>query len=124
MTASNQPDADAASKEIARALRGVDAAAFIESLPPIERRIAMLARDGRPIWEIGHDVGMSDEAAARLLDGVLAAVTGRERAPVETGGLGSDTDPGVSGGYGDTGFGALDVEPIPNNTEPPLGSGD
>ncbi|HEU0113447.1 MAG TPA: hypothetical protein VFQ80_02160 [Thermomicrobiales bacterium] len=123
MNETNPPAADAASQEIARALQGVAAAAFIESLPPTEQRIATLAREGRPIWEIAHDVGMSDEAAARLLDGVVAAVTGRERTPVETGGLGSDTDPGVSGGYGDTGFGALDVEPIPNNTEPPLASG-
>ncbi len=111
------------SREIARALRAVDAAAFIESLPPVEQRIAALARDGRPIWEIAHDVGMSDEAVARLLDGVVAAVTGRARPPVETGGLGSDTDPGVTGGYGDTGFGALDVEPIPDNAEPTEGSG-
>jgi hypothetical protein len=122
MTATNPPESDAASNEIARALQGAAAVAFIESLPPVDQRIATLAREGRPIWEIAHDVGMSDEAAARLLDGVVAAVTGRARTSVETGGLGSDTDPGVTGGYGDTGFGALDVEPIPNNTEPPLES--
>ncbi|HET7095053.1 MAG TPA: hypothetical protein VFI22_16295 [Thermomicrobiales bacterium] len=118
MTATNPPESDPTAEAIARALRGAEAAAFIQSLPPVERRIATLARDGRPLWEIAHDVGMSDEAAARLLDGVIAAVTGRARSEVETGGLGSDTDPGVSGGYGDTGFGALDTEPIPNNTEP------
>lgn len=118
MTATNPPDSDPTAVEIAQALQGAEAAAFVQSLPPVERRIATLARDGRPLWEIAHDVGMSEEAAARLLDGVVAAVTGRPRPEVETGGLGSDTDPGVSGGYGDTGFGALDVEPIPNNTEP------
>jgi|SRR5690349_24241074 hypothetical protein len=118
MNATNPPESDAASRRIARALDGAEAAVFIESLPPVEQRIAALARDGRPIWEIAHDVGMSDEAVARLLDGVVAAVTGRARSRVESGGLGSDTDPGVTGGYGDTGFGALDLEPIPNNTEP------
>jgi hypothetical protein len=38
---------------------------------------------------------------------------------VETGGLGSDTDPGVTGGYGDTGFGSLGNEPpFPTPEEP------
>jgi hypothetical protein len=46
------------------------------------------------------------------------AVTGRDIEPVVTGRLGADTDPGVTGGYGGTGFGALDTEPIPDNTEP------
>jgi hypothetical protein len=35
------------------------------------------------------------------------------------GGLGSDTDPGVTGGYGDTGFGAIGNDgPIPVPGEP------
>jgi hypothetical protein len=33
-------------------------------------------------------------------------VTGREIDPVETGGLGADTDPGPSGGYDPDPFGA------------------
>lgn len=42
------------------------------------------------------------------------------RPQVETGGLGSDTDPGVTGGYGDTGFGSLGNEPpFPTPEEPP-----
>ena len=41
----------------------------------------------------------------------------RQDAP---GGLGSDTDPGVTGGYGDTGFGALDTEPPYPITEEPV----
>jgi len=35
---------------------------------------------------------------ARTLDGVIAALTGRPIRQVETGGLGADTDPGVTGG--------------------------
>ena len=38
---------------------------------------------------------------------------------METAGLGSDTDPGVSGGYGDTGFGAIGNDgPMPVLEEP------
>ena len=105
-----------AAKETARLLAG--ARSYIQSLPSLERQIAMLAAEGRPVWEIAHEVGISDAAVAHTIDGVVAAVTGREINPVETGGLGADTDPGVTGGYGDTGFGALDTTPIPDNVEP------
>ena len=114
----DQPDAGPGAEggETARQLAG--AHAYIQTLPAQERRIASLAAGGAPIWEIAQQVGVSDAAVARTIDGVVAAVTGREVAPVETGGLGGDTDPGVTGGYGDTGFGALDTEPLPDNTEP------
>lgn len=105
--------------EMARLLGG--ARAYIQTLPAQERRIATLAADGAPIWEIAQTMSLSQGAVARTLDGVVAAVTGREVTPVETGGLGADTDPGVTGGYGDTGFGALDTEPTPDNTEPEEG---
>ena len=105
-----------ATDEIARTLAG--ARAYIQTLPAQERRIATLAADGTPVWAIAQEVQVSDAAVARTLDGVIAAVTGRQVAPVETGGLGADTDPGVTGGYGDTGFGALDTDPLPDNTEP------
>lgn len=102
--------------EIARTLAA--ARAYIETLPSRERHIASLAANGRPIWEIAQEIGVSESAVARTLDGVLAAVTGRELHPVETGGLGADTDPGVTGGYGDTGFGGIDTEPLADNEEP------
>ena len=102
--------------ETTRILDG--ARAYIQTLPAQERRIATLAANGAPVWEIAQEVRMSEAAVARTLDGVVAAVTGREVTPVETGGLGADTDPGVTGGYGDTGFGALDTDPLPDNTEP------
>ncbi|MEA2515585.1 MAG: hypothetical protein QOF33_4557 [Thermomicrobiales bacterium] len=103
-------------EEIVRLLSG--AQAYIHSLPPVERKIATLAASGTPVWEIAQQTQESEGAVWRTLDGIVAVVTGREIEPVETGGLGSDTDPGVTGGYGDTGFGALDTEPIPDNTEP------
>jgi hypothetical protein len=91
---------------------------YIQTLPATERRIAAMAADGAPVWEIAQQTRISEAAVARTLDAVVAAVTGREVASVETGGLGADTDPGVTGGYGDTGFGALDTEPVPFNEEP------
>ncbi len=111
-----EPAPAAQENNTARVLAG--ARAYIQTLPAQERHIASLAADGTPLWEIAQEVGISQGAVARTLDGVLAAVTGREVSPVETGGLGADTDPGVTGGYGDTGFGALDTEPVPDNTEP------
>jgi hypothetical protein len=97
-------------------LRG--AADYIESLPEPDRSVAQRAAEGAPAWAIANETELSEAAVHRILDSVVAALTGREIEPVETGGLGSDTDPGVTGGYGDTGFGALDTEPLPDNTEP------
>jgi hypothetical protein len=111
----NQP-ASRGSEELVQLLR--NAQAYIQTLPPVERKIATLAASGTPIWEIAQQTRESEGAVWRTLDGIVAVVTGREIEPVETGGLGADTDPGVTGGYGDTGFGALDTEPIPDNTEP------
>jgi hypothetical protein len=108
-------------EEIARLLSG--AQTFIRTLPTVERRIALMAAQGIPVWKIAQELRISDAAVWHTLDGVIAVITGRELAPVETGGLGADTDPGVTGGYGDTGFGALDTEPIPDNTEPEEGQG-
>lgn len=102
--------------ELRQALAGAEA--YIRTLPSIERRIALLAAEGMPAWAIAHEVGISEPAVWRTLDGVIATISGREIEPFETGGIGSDTDPGVTGGYGNTGFGALDTEPIPDNTEP------
>lgn len=111
---SPQPPRD--NGEYRRWLAGAEA--LIQTLPSLERRIASMAADGAPIWEIAQAVRESEGAVARTLDGIVAMVSGREFDPVETGGLGADTDPGVTGGYGDTGFGGLDTEPIANNTEP------
>lgn len=84
-------------REIAKLL--ADAHAYIEALPAQERTVAELAATATPIWAIAQQVGIADAAVARIIDGVYAAVTGRPIHPVETGGLGADTDPGVSGGY-------------------------
>jgi hypothetical protein len=119
---SSQLDADQApstDQGTAAALAG--AGAYIQTLPSVERHVATLAARGSTIPEIAAATGQSEAAIARTIDGVLAAVTCRHRDPVETGGLGADTDPGVTGGYGDTGFGSLDTDPITINEEPDEG---
>ena len=78
---------------------------YILSLPPEERHIAAMAADGAPVWEIAQQMRFSDEAVARAIDRVVAVLSGRDIDPVETGGLGADTDAGVSGGYDPDPFG-------------------
>jgi len=94
------------------------AGAYIASLPEPDRRIAQLAAAGTPLWAIANETGQAEAAVAATLRDILAAVGGRPVSPVTTGGMGSDTDPGIHGGYGETGFGSLDTEPYVDNTEP------
>ena len=114
----DEPQPPASLTDLERARRLAGAREYIHTLPSTERRIATLAAEGQPVWAIAQAIGISEAAVARTLDGVLAAVEGRELSQVETGGLGADTDPGVTGGYGDTGFGALDTEPPAFSGEP------
>jgi hypothetical protein len=66
---------------------------------------------GRSVYEIAQRAQVSEEAVWRVLGAAARAAGGRSvEHPPESGGLGSDTDPGVTGGYGDTGFGALGNE--------------
>jgi len=58
-----------------------------------------MAADGSPVWEIAQQMRISDEAVAHALDRIVAALSRREVSQVETGGLGADTDQGVTGGY-------------------------
>ena len=90
-------------RETMRLLQG--AHELILALPPEERQIATLAANGSPVWEIAQQMRMSEGAVAHMLDSIVAALTGREVEQVETGGLGADTDPGVSGGYDPDPFG-------------------
>jgi hypothetical protein len=78
---------------------------YILSLPAEERHIAAMAAEGSSVWEIAQQMRMSDAAVAHVLDRVVAQLTGREIEPVESGGLGADTDPGVTGGYDPEPFG-------------------
>ena len=97
------PELSDDARETMRLLQG--AHEFILALPPEERQIATLAASGSPVWEIAPQMRMSEGAVAHTIDNIVAALTGREVEQVETGGLGADTDPGVSGGYDPEPFG-------------------
>jgi hypothetical protein len=88
------------------------------TLPNMEGAIVQAALDGESIHDIANTQGVSEGAVWEVLGSAARAATGQmptQRA--ETGGLGSDTDPGVTGGYGDTGFGSLEGDQNP----PPIG---
>jgi DNA-binding CsgD family transcriptional regulator len=96
--------------------------ALAGQLPSQEREIVQLALDGQDIHQIAQQCGLSEAAVWEVLGNAARAASGQPVAPVETGGLGSDTDPGVTGGYGDTAFGSLGNEPpVPTPEEPSLG---
>ena len=101
--------------------------ALYEALPAKEQRIAEKVASGEPVAFVANDESMSEGAIWHLLEMLARNAEGQPPVhPVETGGLGSDTDPGVTGGYGETGFGSLssDNEYMNENesdtdTEPP-----
>ncbi|MBA3451423.1 MAG: sigma-70 family RNA polymerase sigma factor [Chloroflexia bacterium] len=97
-----RPTSSLANEQTVRLLR--EAHGYVLGLPPDERQIATMAADGSPVWEIAQHMRISDEAVAHALDRIVAVLTGRAVEKVESGGLGADTDPGISGGY--------DVEPL------------
>ena len=91
-----------------------------ERMPGAEGAIVRAALRGEPVHAIAQERHMSEAAVWRVLGDAARAAAGQPVTPVETGGLGSDTDPGVTGGYGDTGFGSLGNEPPePVPEEPP-----
>jgi hypothetical protein len=74
---------------------------------------------GQTVYAIAQSQQMSEQAVWEVLGAAARAAAGRSAAQVESGGLGSDTDPGVTGGYGETGFGSLGTEPpFPTPEEP------
>lgn len=97
---------------------------LVATLPSEERAIVQAALDGQSVYTIAQNHEMSEEAIWALLSNTARVAAGQQPAhPVETGGLGSDTDPGVTGGYGETSFGSLgNKPPIPTPEEPPEAS--
>lgn len=96
---------------------------LVETLPDQEQRIAKGVVEGRKPYEIAMEEGISEDAVWTVVRSLANATMAPEgRTPsrgYETAGIGSDTDPGVTGGYGDTGFGAIGNEPpIPVTEEP------
>jgi len=100
-----------------------ESAEEIDCLPPMERQIARLAIDGRNVYQVAQRLHISDAAVraalGRIADALAGKPAGGAEKGYESGGLGADTDPGVTGGYGDTAFGAIGNEPpIPEPEEP------
>jgi hypothetical protein len=84
--------------------------------------IVRAALAGQTVYQIAQDQEMSEEAVWRTLGDAARAAAGHPtQHPVETGGMGSDTDPGVTGGYGETGFGSLGLDPPEPIPEEPSG---
>lgn len=90
-----------------------------ERLPGQEGEIVGAALAGNDVYAIAQRFQISEKAVWETLGNAARSASGRPMAEVETGGLGSDTDPGVTGGYGETGFGSLGAEPpVPTPEEP------
>ncbi len=88
-------------------------------LPDREGEIVREAMEGKTVYDIAQDLRTTEADVWEVLGNAARAATGQPVQDVETGGLGSDTDPGVSGGYGDTAFGSLGNEPpFPSPEEP------
>ncbi len=96
----------------------------IGGLPGEERTMVEEALGGTSAQEIAQAHGISVEAVWTTLGNAARLASGAGIAQaVEIGGLGSDTDPGIHGGYGDTGFGSLDTDPpYPMPEEPREGA--
>jgi len=96
---------------------------MVETLPDPEQRVAQRVVEGAQPYEIAMEEGISEEAVWTIVRSLANAVAAPAE-PIrtrgyETAGIGSDTDPGVTGGYGDTGFGSIGNEPpIPVPEEP------
>lgn len=93
---------------------------FEEGLPSEERDMVTRALDGARVSEIASAHGVSEAAVWTTLSNAARFASGHAPShAIETGGLGSDTDAGVSGGYGDTGFGSIGNDPPEPWTEEP-----
>jgi DNA-binding CsgD family transcriptional regulator len=84
-----------------------------EQLPSQEGEIVRAALDGQSVYEIAQQQQVSEGFVWNTLNNAARMASGQQLQPVETGGYGSDTDPGVTGGYGETGFGSLSADSDP-----------
>ena len=78
-----------------------------ESMPSEEGQIVRDALAGQSVFEIAQQHSISERRVWDVVSNAARAAAGQTLHQVETGGFGSDTDPGVTGGYGETGFGSL-----------------
>ncbi len=93
-----------------------------DTMPDPEGAVVRAALAGNDVYAIAQQYAISEKAVWDTLGNAARAAGGQPAAQIETGGLGSDTDPGVTGGYGDTGFGSLGAEPPVAIPEEPGGA--
>jgi hypothetical protein len=100
--------------------RLADQPGLIQSMPGQEQRIARGVAEGRKPFDIAAEEGISEDAVWTVIRALQNAVSGNVSSRgYETAGMGADTDPGVTGGYGETGFGSIGNEPpVPLPGEP------
>jgi hypothetical protein len=92
-----------------------------EQLPMEQATLVRAALNGESVHDIANANRVTEATVWEVLGNAARMATGQAPAQrSETGGLGSDTDPGVTGGYGDTGFGSLGIDGpgMPNPDEP------
>lgn len=90
-----------------------------EEIPGDEGQMVREAMDGKDVYQIAMAHSVTEARVWQTLQDAAREATGQPMSEVETGGFGSDTDPGVTGGYGETGFGSLGNEPPIANPEEP-----
>jgi hypothetical protein len=90
-----------------------------EGLPGEEGQIVRDALAGLSVFEIAQRHSVSERRVWDIVGNAARAASGQEIHQVETGGFGSDTEPGVTGGYGETGMGSLGNEPPEPISEEP-----
>ncbi len=91
-----------------------------DQLPSPQRDVVLAALQGQDVHQIASHQNLDEGAVWQFLDDAARWAIGKPpaRGP-EQGGLGSDTDPGVTGGYGDTAFGSIGNEPPTPTPEEP-----
>jgi hypothetical protein len=82
----------------------------IEQLPTKERAIIFDALEDRDVYQIAQRHQVTESYVWVVLNNA-ARLAHSWPTTVESSGLGSDTDPGVTGGYGESGPGDLTTEP-------------
>ena len=112
--------AQSSDERMARLVQALEQApGLAEGLPSEEGDIVRDAMAGQSVYEIAQQHRVTERWVWDVVGNAARAASGQEIHQVETGGFGSDTDPGITGGYGDTGMGSLGNEPpVPSGDEP------
>ncbi len=87
-------------------------------IPDPQRSVVEDALDGKNIHDIAQSRRLDEETVWAMLTNAARAASGEPPAhKIESAGMGSDTEPGPTGGYGETGFGSIGNESPPPTPE-------